>query len=191
MGQYRVEAYDMYDLPDPRWITVGEFDTAEAARECAAHYMRANLEKLAKEEMLEPDELYSRHLSSGEKAAVFGKPKVDFDANAHVVQAIRELTRSPEWVPEGWIQRSDWRKAAKQALASVGHSLSLKGPFPWSDRGRYRVNAYIAHSLPADEHLQYFLGVPLEPIGLGPSMLILVDTRIAKVVHIGSAGNEG
>jgi hypothetical protein len=96
----------MFDIPDISWMKIGEFESADAARECATSHLRDVLQRLMESPHQSADELYSKHLSFGEQASIFGEPEVEFDSNACVHALIRELTQSPDWCSEGWLQRS-------------------------------------------------------------------------------------
>jgi hypothetical protein len=97
--KYTVQAYDNADIPEPRWMTVGEFDSAEKAVQCAQSVIDRSLRATST-----PGEsarmMHLGYLCYGEVPSVFNGEGLQFDSVAYVHRRMRELTGEADWQPK-------------------------------------------------------------------------------------------
>ena len=91
---YTVSAYENSEIPEPRWLDAGTFDSAEDVVACAHRIIRKSLEALyqANRKPLAAG-LYRAYLCYGEVPSLFGEPHIAFDAHEAVDWHIRAITR--------------------------------------------------------------------------------------------------
>lgn len=95
--RYAVSAYDNWDIPKPRWLDVGTFDSAADAVACAHGVIRESLESLYRAKRhRDPsaEGLRMAYLCFGEVPSIFGEPRVAFDAYNAVDWHVRAITGS-------------------------------------------------------------------------------------------------
>jgi len=97
--KFTVSAYENSEIPDPRWIDEGSFDTADEAIYCAEAVIDRSLAELYRPGM-GADDLRMSYLCYGEVPSIFNDEGLHFDAYAHVQKRIRELTGESEWRPK-------------------------------------------------------------------------------------------
>lgn len=94
--KFTVSAYENSEIPDPRWIDEGSFDTADEAIRCAEAVIDRSLAELIRPGM-NADDLRMSYLCYGEVPSIFNDKGLEFDAYAYVRKRIRALTGESEW----------------------------------------------------------------------------------------------
>jgi hypothetical protein len=96
---YTVSAYENSEIPDPRWLDQGTFETAADAIACAEGVIHRSLQQLYQQNKKpNAERLLSAFRCYGEVASIFedeGDPPVAFDTYARVRREIHRLTGEP------------------------------------------------------------------------------------------------
>jgi hypothetical protein len=94
--RYVVSAYAADEIPNPRWLDAGEFDTQAEALELAHRIVRQSLLELYHASRRPDAEgLFEAYLAFGECPAIFGSPAVRFNAFEAARWHARAIARDP------------------------------------------------------------------------------------------------
>jgi hypothetical protein len=98
--RYKVASYENSDLPEPRWLDAGEFDTPGEALVCAHRIIRASLKGLYHANRGPGAEgLLMAYRCYGPVPAIFGEPRITFDPYQAARGHARALARGSGAAP--------------------------------------------------------------------------------------------
>lgn len=100
------EAYENGETPDPCWLPMGNFESAQAAVACALQLIDKSLASMHREGQA-AESWRMGYLGYGEVPSSFNAEGLQIDPNAYVHRPIREPTGEIDWQPKNSLPCQD------------------------------------------------------------------------------------